>query len=210
MDRPVIPDTPRFVKSLPVDVALNEHTLVALEMNGKPLPHWNGYPARLVVPGWTATYWVKHLQSITISSIAETNFWMSKAYRLPRGKFPPSRFESQITDTTEPITTLVVNSLITSLTNGRQIPYGSSLDVRGIAWDSGSGIDRVEVSIDSGATWQRAALGRELGRFSFREFRFTGRILDGARLDRRHGACDEPFRRDTGRAPDPQSIGLSP
>jgi len=44
-----------------VDVALRDETLIAFEMNGEPLPHWNGFPARLVVPGWTGTYWVKHL-----------------------------------------------------------------------------------------------------------------------------------------------------
>src|SRR6185503_15714666 len=56
-----LPGTPDFVKSLPVDRALDAHTLIAFEMNGEPLPHWNGAPARLVVAGWTATYWVKHL-----------------------------------------------------------------------------------------------------------------------------------------------------
>ena len=57
----VLPATPGFAKSLPVDKALDENTLIAFEMNGRPLPHWNGAPARLVVPGWTATYWMKHL-----------------------------------------------------------------------------------------------------------------------------------------------------
>ena len=56
---------PDFVKSLPMWKALDEDTLIAFEMNGEPLPHWHGYPARLVVPGWTATYWVKHLTPTT-------------------------------------------------------------------------------------------------------------------------------------------------
>lgn len=169
-DHAVLEKTPAFVKSLPVEVAMDENTLVAFEMNGKPLPHWNGFPARLVVPGWTGTYWVKHLMSVRLVPKPEQNFWMSTAYRVPRGKFKTPSFKSQVTSTNEPITTMVVNSLITSLRSGQQIPHGKPIELKGIAWDSGAGIDRVEVSIDFGASWQRAKLGRDLGRFSFREF----------------------------------------
>ena len=63
-DSAVIPGTPDFVKSIPAWKALDENTLVAYEMNGAPLPHWNGFPARIVVPGWTGTYWMKHVTSI--------------------------------------------------------------------------------------------------------------------------------------------------
>ena len=51
-DGPVLDATPDFVKSLPAWKALDENTLVAYEMNGEPLPHWNGFPARIVVPGY--------------------------------------------------------------------------------------------------------------------------------------------------------------
>jgi sulfite dehydrogenase (cytochrome) subunit A len=169
-DHPVIEKTPAFVKSLPVEVALDENTLVAFEMNGKPLPHWNGFPARLVVPGWTGTYWVKQLISVRLVSKPEQNFWMSTAYRLPRGKFKTPSFKSQVASVNEPITTMVVNSLITSLKSGQQIPHGKPIELKGIAWDGGAGIESVEVSFDLGASWQKAKLGRDLGRFSFREF----------------------------------------
>ncbi len=168
-DHAVMEKTPDFVKSLPVDVALDENTLIAFEMNGKPLPHWNGFPARLVVPGWTGTYWVKQLVSVNVMSKPETNFWMSTAYRLPRGRFKTPSFQSQVKEANEPITTMVVNSLITSLKNGQLVPRGKPIEVKGIAFDGGSGIDRVEVTLD-GSNWQRATLGRDLGRFSFREF----------------------------------------
>ena len=169
-DGPPLDKTPDFVKSLPVEVALDENVLIAFEMNGQPLPHWNGYPARLVVPGWTGTYWIKHLKSVKIVSAPEKNFWMSTAYRLPRGKFPTPTFKSQLYAPNEPITQMVVNSLITSLRNGQQIPRGKPIEVRGIAWDGGAGIAKVEVSVDTGATWVPAHLGKDLGRFSFREF----------------------------------------
>ena len=67
---------------------------------------------------------------------------------------------------------MVVNSLITSLTTGQRIERDRPIEVRGIAWDGGSGIARVEVSIDDGASWREAALGADLGRYSFREFSF--------------------------------------
>jgi hypothetical protein len=169
-DSPPLDKTPDFVKSLPVEVALDENTLIAFEMNGRPLPHWNGFPARLIVPGWTGTYWMKHLTNVNVLSKPEGNFWMSAAYRLPRGLFKTPSFKSQVAQANEPITTMVVNSLITSLRNGAQIPIGKPSDVKGIAWDGGAGIDRVEVSLDGGIEWRPARLGRDHGRFSFREF----------------------------------------
>jgi hypothetical protein len=52
------------------------------------------------------------------------------------------------------------------------VPRGKPLDVKGLAWDGGAGIERVEVSTD-GAAWHAATLGRYLGRYSFREFRLA-------------------------------------
>ena len=169
-DRGALDKTPDFVKSLPLDVAMREETLIAFEMNGEPLPHWNGYPVRLVVPGWTGTYWVKQLSSVRLASQPEKNFWMSTAYRLPRGMFQTPTFASQLYSANEPITEMVVNSLITSLRSGQQIAVGRPIEVRGLAWDGGSGIAKVEVSVDGGQTWAAAKLGKDLGRYSFRPF----------------------------------------
>ena len=168
-DHGAIDKTPDFVKSIPIDVALDDNTLIAFEMNGAPLPHWNGFPARLVVPGWTGTYWVKGLTSVKVVARPEKNFWMNPAYRLQRGRFKTPSFKSQLAEANEPITTMVVNSLITSLKSGQQQRRGTPLEVRGIAWDGGSGIAKVEVSTD-GTKWTEARLGRDLGRFSFRQF----------------------------------------
>jgi DMSO/TMAO reductase YedYZ molybdopterin-dependent catalytic subunit len=182
-DMPPLDKTPDFVKSLPVAVAQDENVLVAYEMNGAPLPHFNGYPVRLVVPGWTGTYWVKQLVAIKVISQPEKNFWMSTAYRIPRGKFNTPTFESQLYSPNEPITAQVVNSLVTSLRTGQQIRRGKPIDVKGVAWDRGTGIAKVEVSVDSGATWNEAKLGKDLGRFSFREFAFSAPTKDvGSRV----------------------------
>ena len=170
-DTAPLPATPDFVKSIPVDIAMGENTLVAWEMNGKPLPHWNGFPARLVVPGWTGTYWVKHLTDVEVRSKPLGGFWMNPAYRVPAGKFPAADpFRTQATAANTPITDIVVNSLVTSLRDGQRFHAGQVIDVAGIAWDGGRGIRRVDVSVDSGRSWQAAELGRDLGRFSFRAF----------------------------------------
>lgn len=187
--------TPDFVKSLPVWKALDENTLIAYEMNGQPLPHWNGFPARLVVPGWTATYWMKHLTSITAVNAPYKGFWMNPAYRIPKGRFPVvDRFISQETDTNTPITEMVVNSLITSPAEGGRAQVGETVEVKGIAWDGGFGISGVEVSQDGGQTWRRADLGTDYGRFAWRQwsFRFRadrpGRYAVMARAANRAGA----------------------
>jgi hypothetical protein len=194
-DSPPLEATPDFVKSIPAWKALDENTLVAYEMNGAPLPHWNGFPARIVVPGWTATYWMKQVISIRALSQPLSSFWMNTAYRIPKGKFPQiDRFISQESETTTPITEMVVNSLITNLTDGQRLPAKSPVVVKGLAWDGGYGIRRVEVSVDEGRTWERAELGADLGRFSFRPWHYAfkprsrGRVTVLARASNTQGS----------------------
>jgi DMSO/TMAO reductase YedYZ molybdopterin-dependent catalytic subunit len=173
-DTPPLEATPDFVKSIPVWKALDDNALVAYEMNGAPLPHWNGFPARIVVPGWTATYWMKQVVSIRALSQPLVGFWMNTAYRIPKGKFPiVDRFVSQESETTTPITEIVVNSLITNLTDGQRCASEAPLVVKGIAWDGGYGVRRVEVSTDDGRSWGSADLGADLGRFSFRPWQYV-------------------------------------
>jgi Oxidoreductase molybdopterin binding domain/Mo-co oxidoreductase dimerisation domain len=172
-DGPVFDKTPDLVKSLPVWKAIEETTLVAYEMNGEPLPHWNGFPARIVVPGWTATYWVKHITSITAVTKPFDGYWMKTAYRIPVGKFPLlARFISQETAVTTPITEIVVNSLITSPNDGARVKPGHKTCISGIAWDGGYGIHSVEISADNVKSWTEATLGEDLGKFAFRSWSY--------------------------------------
>jgi DMSO/TMAO reductase YedYZ molybdopterin-dependent catalytic subunit len=171
-DAGVLDKTPDFVKSIPVWKALDEGTLLAFEMNGEPLPHWNGFPVRLVVPGWTATYWIKHVTSIQVVSTPYRGFWMATAYRIPKGKFPiVDRFLSQETEANTPITEMVVNSLITNVAEGQRFAVDTAVEVRGVAWDGGYGILAVDASHDGGLTWRRGELGPDLGRYSWRQWR---------------------------------------
>jgi len=176
-DAPVLPTTPDFQKSLPVEKAMADDIILATTMNGKPLPLLNGFPVRLVVPGWTATYWMKHLNNIQISSKPLDNFWMKAAYRVPAGMFAVEQpFQTQANSSSAPITEIVVNSLIADPIAGTVQP-AAGFTVQGVAWDRGHGIKMVEVSLDGGKTWKEATLGQDHGRFAFRPFSFRPEAL---------------------------------
>ena len=171
-DGPSVAETPDFIKSIPVWKAVDESTIVAYEMNGQPLPHFNGFPARVIVPGWTGTYWMKHVITISALTKPQGGFWMNPAYRVPLGKFPlRDRFTSQEYAPNTPITEMVVNSLVTSHREGAKVNPGK-VTVSGMAWDGGYGIRTVQVSTDGGKTWGSATLGQDLGRFAFRPWSF--------------------------------------
>jgi DMSO/TMAO reductase YedYZ molybdopterin-dependent catalytic subunit len=172
-DGPAFDKTPDFIKSIPVWKAMDPDTIIAYEMNGAPLPHFNGFPARLIVPGWTGTYWMKHLVNINVLTKPQGGFWMNPAYRIPIGKFPVvARFTSQEYAPNTPITEIVVNSLVTSHRDGAKVKPGK-VTVSGMAWDGGYGIRVVEVSTDGGKSWSDATLGQDLGRYAFRPWSFN-------------------------------------
>jgi len=163
----------KFVKALSIDHAMSDEVLVAYEMNEKPLPMLNGFPLRLVVPGWYATYWVKSLKSIQVLPQQFQGFWMDKAYRIPKNEDAVETPENLAKDTV-PINKMNVRSFIVSPDVNEVVRLGRPCEVQGIAFDSGSGIKKVEVSTDEGKTWQTAQLDSDkLGNFSFRRFRIS-------------------------------------
>lgn len=173
LDRPVIEKTPDFVKAIPLEHALDGEVLVAYEMNGEPLPFLNGFPLRLVVPGYYGTYWIKHLSQINVLSEAFTGFWNATAYRIPDndcGFIEPGTTPAKTTE----IKRMKVRSFITSVLDGEQIAAGKEVKLQGIAFDGGTGIKEVQVSLDDGKTWTAAALGKDLGKYSFREWELGG------------------------------------
>jgi sulfite dehydrogenase len=168
LDTAVLDKTPDFVKALDLDVASNGEVMLAYSMNGQDLPFLNGFPVRLVVPGYYGTYWMKHLSEINVIDTVFDGFWMKTAYRIPDNDCnctepgtPPK--------TTVPIGRFTVRSFITSLANDAKVPAGP-ITLKGIAFDGGTGIKEVAVSIDDGKTWAPAKLGQDLGKYSFREW----------------------------------------
>jgi sulfite dehydrogenase len=171
LDGPIVNTTPPFVKTLPIDKANDGEAIVAFEMNGQPLPMLNGFPCRLVVPGWYATYWVKALHEITVLDKPFDGFWMAKAYRVP---VMPNYSESpgSLAQKTVPISVMTTRSLIVSPEPGARVPAGRPCTIDGVAFDGGKGIAKVDVSADGGRTWNAASLGPDRGRYSFRRFRY--------------------------------------
>jgi DMSO/TMAO reductase YedYZ molybdopterin-dependent catalytic subunit len=172
LDEGPLASVPDFVKSLTIDHALQPEVTVAYSMNGGPLPALNGFPARLVVPGWYATYWVKCLHRITVLPQRFDGYWMAKAYKIPA---TPNGIEDPQVKTagpTVPISRMNVRSFFTYPEAGANVPAGRTVEVSGIAFDGGSGIRGVEISSDSGTSWASATLGDDLGRYSFRRWRY--------------------------------------
>ena len=170
LDKPAFPSVPDFVKSLAISRVLDDpNVIVAYQMNGAPLPMLNGFPARLVVPGWYATYWVKNLSEITVVDKPFEYFWMKPAYRIPDnacGCVQPGTTPKA----TVPIQRMTVRSFLVSPESGARVTAGAPTTLKGIAFDSGYGIREVQISDDGGETWRRAQLGRDLGPYSFREW----------------------------------------
>jgi hypothetical protein len=178
LDRPVADATPDFLKSLSLNNATADHVLVAYSMNGEPLPFLNGFPLRLVVPGWYASYWVKMLNDIEVLNTDDHNFWMDPAYRIPDnacGCLEPGQKPTH----TVPLSTMPVRSFITNVEDGATLPTDSPMQVKGIAFDQGYGIDQVLVSSDGGQHWDAAQLGKDYGDFSFRPWEIRVAVKPG-------------------------------
>ncbi|KJC58675.1 oxidase [Bradyrhizobium sp. LTSPM299] len=178
MDGPVMDKTPDFVKALDIDHARDGEVMLAYGMNGEDLLFRNGFPLRLIVPGYYGTYWVKHLNEITIIDNVFDGFWMKSAYRIP--DTPNNAVEpGTAPKATIPINRFTVRSFITSVTDGAKLKAGR-MTLRGIAFDGGKGIKEVAVSTDGGKTWTPAKLGRDLGKYSFREWKLRIELAAGS------------------------------
>ncbi len=169
LDEGVIAATPDFIKTLNVDHARDGEVIVAYGMNGQPLPLLNGFPLRLVVPGWYSTYWVKMLNDIEVIDRPDDNFWMAKAYQIP--DTPHANVEPGQTGVkTVPINRMVPRSFFTNLGDGSVLPAARMMIVRGIAFGGDTGVSKVLFSADGGASWVSARLEKSFGKYSFRRW----------------------------------------
>ena len=171
LDRPLT-DVDPYKKSLAIDHARAGEVMIAFAMNGEQLPMLNGFPLRLVVPGWYSTYWVKALNEIEVLTAPDNRYWMERAYRIPTSPMADVVPGSHDFPTT-PINRMVSRSWITSVRGGENLSFRPQMPVGGIAMGGDHGVARVEVSIDGGNRWHEARLGRDEGRYSFRRFDAT-------------------------------------
>ena len=169
MDEPVVAEAPDFMKSLDIDHARDGEVMIAYAMNGEQLPLLNGFPLRLVVPGWYSTYWVKMLNDIEVLDQPDTNYWMKTAYTIPDTPHASVR-PGQTGVKFVPISRMVPRSFITNIKPGDTLQAGAPTLARGIAFGGDSGVSRVEFSSDGGKSWQEAQLGTDEGKYSFRQW----------------------------------------
>ena len=169
LDQPPLGDGPDFGKALDIDHALNGEVMLAWGMNGEDLPMLNGYPIRLIVPGYFGTYWVKHVNEIRVLDQPYDGYWLQTGYRVPDNDCECLAPGTEA-DKLKPVGQLKVRSFLTSLTDGATVTVDREIVLRGIAFDQGHGIRNVAVSLDGGQNWRSAKLGETLGKFSFREW----------------------------------------
>ncbi len=134
----------------------------------------NGFPARLIVPGWYATYWVKSLSSITVLTKPFEGFWVKSAYRIPDndcGCVAPGTAPKK----TVPIYKMTTRSLIVEPAENGELVLNKPIEVMGIAFSGGYGIQDVVVSVDGGKSWEEARLGQDKGKYSWRQWFYPWR-----------------------------------
>ena len=169
LDDPVIDTAPKFMKSLSIDHARDGEVMLAFAMNGEQLPLLNGFPLRLVVPGWYSTYWVKMIHDIEVLDGPDDNFWTAKAYQIPDTPGADVK-PGQTGVKTVPINRMVPRSFVTNYKGGESVKAGAPVELRGIAFGGDTGVKTVDVSADGGRSWNATTLGRDEGRYSFRQW----------------------------------------
>lgn len=172
MDKPVLPGTAAYVKSLTTAHALDSNVLIAYEMNGEPIPMLNGFPLKLVVPGWYASYWVGALGTIDVTAEKFKGFWMEKAYRITKD---PSMSEQpdKLAKETVPLAAIKLHSIFVDPYEGKEVKAGEPLAMEGLVFNDGSGIARVDISTDSGRTWNAATLNPVIDKYSWRRWKYS-------------------------------------
>ncbi len=154
-------DFPEMQRALPLTVARDPDTLLVLRMNGQPLPVAHGGPVRLLVPGWAGIASTKWLAGLHMLDHAFNGYWNSDNYIFWGADGTPLR----------PVREMAVKSVISTPLHGSDIEVGSTA-IAGYAWSGFGAVDRVEVSVDGGDSWQPADLERA-GRHSWVRFHYS-------------------------------------
>ncbi len=160
---------PPFIRSIPIEKASDPNTLVATHMNGFVLNKHHGFPARALVPGWVGAASCKWLTEIRVLDKPFEGNFMNPGYRLPNGTLPPG--DALTLENSHPVTALIVKSLIAVPTDGAKAK-SRAVRVQGVAWAGEAEVTKVDVSIDAGASWKPAQLGRKQAKYSWRLWTF--------------------------------------
>jgi sulfite oxidase len=167
---------PPFVRSIPIEKALDSDTLLATHMNGAALTKHHGFPARALVPGWIGAASCKWLTEIKVLENEFVGNFMSPAYRFPNQPVKPG--DAVKPEDTHPLTALNVKSVISGPADGASVKAGK-VDVHGAAWAGEADVVKVEVSTDGGSTWTAANLSHERARYAWRLWSYEWKAQGG-------------------------------
>jgi sulfite oxidase len=168
-DRPVVASVPLFTRSIPLEKALHPDTILAYEMNGRPLPLLHGAPLRVITPGWMADSCTKWLTEITVQAEEAKGYYMQTAYRVPT---TPVEQGTAASGQSTPVEAMVVKSLVAVPQEGETVKSGPVI-IQGVAWGGEVKVAKVEVSLDEGKTWETARLVGEDHPYAWRQWQFV-------------------------------------
>ena len=168
---------PPFIRSIPIEKALDSETLIATHMNGAPLTKHHGFPARALVPGWIGAASCKWLTEIKVLESEFAGNFMNPGYRFPNQPGKPG--EAVKPEDTQVLTALNVKSVISAPLDGASLKAGK-VAVHGAAWAGEADIAKVEVSIDGGASWNPARLGHDQAHYAWRLWTYDWKAKSGA------------------------------
>ena len=165
---------PKFQRTIEVAKAMHPDTLLAWNMNGKPLTADHGFPVRVIAPGWASDSWVKWLTRIELLDHDFDGFWMKTAYRHPPNHIAPGTAIDP--KDMVPVTDLNVKSVI-----AHPVDWAApgSVSVQGVAWSNASPVAKVEVSADGGKTWSGANFTGKNTKYGFRKWAFAWKAGEG-------------------------------
>ena len=168
-DRPVVATVPLFTRSIPLAKAFHPDTLLAYEMNGRPVPLLHGAPVRVMTPGWMAESCMKWLTEITVRADESPGYYMQQAYRMPETSIQPG---SGLPGTAMiPVEQMVVKSLIAAPGEGDMLRKGP-VTIQGVAWAGDVLVTQVEVSCDDGLTWEPARFIGDEQPYAWRQWQY--------------------------------------
>ena len=165
---------PPFIRSIPIEKASDSDTLVALRMNGEPLAKHHGFPARAMVPGWIGAASCKWLSEIKVLDKEFDGNFMKPGYRMPNHPLKPG--DPLNLDDSHVVTALNVKSVIAGPADD-WTSHSRSIHIHGAAWAGEADIVKVEISTDSGATWQAAKLGHDRAKYAWRLWSHSWKAL---------------------------------
>jgi DMSO/TMAO reductase YedYZ molybdopterin-dependent catalytic subunit len=161
------PGVIHFEKALPLEKALHPDTILAWAQNGEYLWHVHGAPVRLIVPGWSGNWWVKWVEELEVMRTMPKPFYQTEYFVYGESAQDPNR---------PPLTAMGVRNIITEpLDEDSPLPRGSHM-IRGRAWSGMGAIDRVEVSLDGGKTWNDAHLEEPRERWLWRRWSYLWEV----------------------------------